>query len=212
MLIYGNMLKIITCKSESLKTEFITQEIVERAYGNPDKKFFVIVPEQATLQMQQRIVKAHPAHACMNIDIVSFDRLAHVALAKQGIDISDILGDTGMTLILKRVLLREKDNLTVYKNKAFMTGFAEEMKSAVTEFIQYDVDDNTLFMMQERAREAGDRLLFLKLSDMRLVFREFNREIENKYTTRGAILDVFSRIIPDSSFLDNSEVYLDGFT
>ena len=129
-------LQILIGDTNSGKSHTLVQHMVKHATARPDERFFVIVPEQATLKMQKDVVKLHPAHAAMNIDVVSFDRLAHVVFSELGIDDSHVLDDIGKMLILRKVLKELQDDLTVYKNKIHLTGFAEEIKSVITELKQ----------------------------------------------------------------------------
>ena len=71
------MLKIILGPAYAGQSDMLCKEMVERSAAQPASSFIAIVPEQSTLKMQRDVVKAHPAHAVMNIDIVSFNRLAH---------------------------------------------------------------------------------------------------------------------------------------
>lgn len=57
------------------KTEYIYRKIIELSMKEPDGRFFVVTPEQATMQAQKEIVRLHPNHGTLNIDIVSFERL-----------------------------------------------------------------------------------------------------------------------------------------
>ena len=40
------------------------------------RNVYLIVPEQFTMETQKALVDAHPGHSILNIDIVSFERLA----------------------------------------------------------------------------------------------------------------------------------------
>ena len=115
-------LQILIGDTNSGKSHTLVQHMVKHATARPDERFFVIVPEQATLKMQKDVVKLHPAHAAMNIDVVSFDRLAHVVFSELGIDDSHVLDDIGKMLILRKVLKELQDDLTVYKNKIHLLG------------------------------------------------------------------------------------------
>ncbi len=205
-------LQIILNGGNAGQTNTLVQRMVEQATVLDKDRFFVIVPEQATLKMQKQVVIAHPAHAAMNIDVVSFDRLAHVVFGELGIDAGNCLDDIGKALVLKKVLKDYGKDLAVYKNKTHMAGFVDEMKSIITELKQYSIDDNTLFLMQERAKENGNNLLFHKLADIRLIFRKFNEEIKDKYSTSEEILDIFAKVIFQSEKLKGAHIYLDGFT
>ena len=205
-------LQILIGDTNSGKSHTLVQQMVKHATARPDERFFVIVPEQATLKMQKDVVKLHPAHAAMNIDVVSFDRLAHVVFSELGIDDSHVLDDIGKMLILRKVLKELQDDLTVYKNKIHLTGFAEEIKSVITELKQYGMDDDQLFLMQESAQEKGNLLLFHKLGDIRLVLRKFNETIKGQYQAAEEVLDLFAKVAQQSGKIKDSHIYLDGFT
>lgn len=229
---FNNMaLQIIAGRASSGKSNKLVTDMVRRSLAHPEEKFFVIVPEQATLNMQQSVVAhirdvkaAEQAMAAgagtgeqltaatMNIDVVSFDRLAHVVFADLGIDAANILDDTGKVLILRQVLEDCKEDLEVYKSKVHLPGFAQRIKSAVTELKQYGIDDNTLFLMQERAESSGNRLLYAKLQDLRLISRKFDEGIKDAYRAAEELLVLFAQCVSESEKIKDSHIYLDGFT
>ena len=59
------------------KTYRAFSDIIDEAQKNLEKNFFIIVPEQFTMQTQKDIVQMHPNHAVSNIDVLSFNRLAY---------------------------------------------------------------------------------------------------------------------------------------
>ena len=206
------MLKIMTGPEASGLSRILCREMIRTSLQSPDDPCLVIVPEQATLKMQRMAVEEHPSHALMHVDIVSFERLAHKVFEELGYRESDILNDTGKVLILRNVLEKNRDELRLYRNKIHMHGFAREMKSAITELKQYTIDDNDLFLMQEAAQQKENRILYDKLQDIRLIYRKFNEEIAERYTTQEEVLGVFARLAGKSELIKNARIYLDGFT
>lgn len=227
-------LQIVIGAASSGKSNRLVKDLVERSLALPDERFFIIVPEQATLNMQRSVVRAIqnvkmeadrtlaskntgaqdgqlPA-ATMNIDVVSFDRLAHVVFADLGIDAANILDDTGKVLILRQVLDDCKDDLEVYQSKVHQAGFAQRIKSQVTELKQYGIDDNMLYLMQESAEANGNRLLNAKLQDLRLITRKFNEKIKDAYRAAEELLALFADCVSKSERIKKSHIYLDGFT
>ena len=69
-------LQFVLGSSGSGKTEYIYERLVRQAGEHPKKNYLVIVPEQFTMQTQQKLVELAPNHAIMNIDVLSFKRLA----------------------------------------------------------------------------------------------------------------------------------------
>lgn len=213
-------LRLILGDTNSGKSNKLVEEMTNKAKAiqeekgllSLDTKIFAIVPEQATLKMQQSVVKAAQNGAVMNIDVVSFERLAYVVFDELGTSAANVLDDTGKALILRKILNEAKEDLVVYKSKTHMPGFVSEIKSIVTELKQYGIDDNTLFLMQEKAKEENNNLLFNKLKDIRLIYEKFNEEIANKFTTAEEVLDIFAKVAPYSEKIKNSYIYLDGFT
>ena len=63
--------------SGSGKSHRIYEEIMQRAAQEPGRNFLIIVPDQFTMQTQKDLVGMHPRHGIMNIDVLSFERLAH---------------------------------------------------------------------------------------------------------------------------------------
>ena len=63
--------------SGSGKTYRIQKQMIHMAARSPKKNFLFIVPEQFTMQTQRELVQMHPNHSILNIDVLSFNRLAY---------------------------------------------------------------------------------------------------------------------------------------
>ena len=61
----------------------------------PLKNFIVLVPEQFTMQTQKDLVSMHPRHGIMNIDVLSFARLAYRVFEETGTKQMQVLDDEG---------------------------------------------------------------------------------------------------------------------
>ena len=70
-------LQFILGNSGSGKSSWLYEHVLEQAVQYPDKNFLFLVPEQFTMQTQREFVDRHPAHAILNIDVLSFQRLAY---------------------------------------------------------------------------------------------------------------------------------------
>ena len=73
----------------------------------------MVTPEQATMQAQKEIVRLHPNHGTMNIDVVSFERLAYRIFSELSIPQPEVLDDTGKTMILRKLAGEKKDEFTI---------------------------------------------------------------------------------------------------
>ena len=70
-------LQFIMGPSGSGKSHYLYQKVTEESLKNPDKNYIVLVPEQFTMQTQKDFVMASPRKGILNVDVLSFNRLAY---------------------------------------------------------------------------------------------------------------------------------------
>ena len=65
------------------------------------------------MQTQKELVSLHPAGGILNIDILSFQRLAYRIFEETGGSLYPVLEETGKSLVVKRVAQEKKKELTI---------------------------------------------------------------------------------------------------
>ena len=83
------MLTLILGPSGSGKSVHLREELRQRARSR--QRSILIVPEQFTMQTQKDLCMAHPRGGIMNIDVLSFGRLAHRVFEETGKERQPIL-------------------------------------------------------------------------------------------------------------------------
>ena len=207
-------LQLILGSSGAGKSHYLYTHIIEESMKNPDGNYIVVVPEQYTMAIQKRLVSMHPRKGILNIDVVSFERLAYKVFEEVGEDNLEVLDDTGKNLIIKRVLEQNKDRLKYFGSNLSNTGFVSEMKSVISEMLQYDIKPD---VMQDAAGAAyseseGSAALQYKLDDIVLVYNAFAEYIDKNYITKEEILDKLCNKVTESERIKNCEIVFDGFT
>lgn len=203
-------LVLVTGGSGCGKTEYIYRKLIEQSVAEPDGHFFLIVPEQATMQAQKEIVRLHPRHGTMNLDIVSFERLAYRIFSELSVAQPEVLDDTGKTMVLRRLAGERKDELVLFAPHLNRAGFIDEIKSMLSEFYQYGVTPDIL---KEKLHADGvSRLLGRKLEDMGILYRAFQDFIKERYITMEELLDGLCAVAARSRLLNGSVIVLDGYT
>lgn len=201
-------LQMILGGSGSGKTSYLYQKIIEGSIDHPDMPYIVLVPEQFSMQAQKDIVTLHPKHATMNIDIVSFQRLAYRVFEELAVESLTVLDDMGKSMVLRKVAADHRRELVLFSGHLNQTGFVNQLKSMLSEFYQYGI---TPQILREMAPLAGTPLLRQKLEDFSVVFQGFQDYIAGHYITTEEVLDVLCKVVPRSEMLAGSVVALDCF-
>ena len=203
-------LQFIFGPSGSGKSYGLYRYIVDESIRRPRQNYVVLVPEQFTMQTQKDLVAAHPRRGIMNIDVLSFGRLAYRVFEEIGGEVLPVLDDVGKNLILRKIAGDYEEELSVLKGNMKKLGYISEVKSVISEFTQYDIGEEELTAVME---SIGSRSrTYYKLKDIRILYQGFTEYLSRKYITKEELLDSLSRVIGQSEMLKNSIVVLDGFT
>ncbi|MCR5255388.1 MAG: exodeoxyribonuclease V subunit gamma [Acetatifactor sp.] len=183
---------------------------MERAGREPGRNFLFIVPDQYTMQTQKDLVSNSDCSGIMNIDVLSFGRLSHRILEEVGGEDTTVLDDTGKSLVLQKVALSVSDELPTLKGLIKKQGYIHEVKSVLSEFMQYGigVDDVDRLIEYSKGRNA----LNAKLKDLKVIYKAFKDYIRDSFITTEEKMDVLTRAVSKSGILKNSVVIFDGFT
>ena len=196
--------------SGSGKSRQLYQDITRRAGENPNQNFLIIVPDQFTMQTQKDLVLLNDRGGIMNIDVLSFGRLSHRILEEVGGEEIPVLDDTGKSLVLQKVAAGMKDDLPTLGSFLHRQGYIHEVKSAISEFMQYGIGTEDVSKLIACAEKRG--ALAQKLKDLEKLYKGFKSYIRDGFITTEETLDVLRRSLEKSKLLPGSVVVFDGFT
>ncbi len=202
-------LQFIFGNSGSGKSHYLYETIIRESKQHPDRNYIIIVPEQFTMQTQKDLVSMHPDGGIMNIDILSFGRLAHRIFEEVGADRRTVLTETGKNLMIRKVAIQEQEHLPLLGSRMNRPGYVSEVKSVLSELMQYEVTD---FDLMEMERKSENRpLLQAKLKDLRCLYRAFSEYQKERFLKPEEIYDVLCRAAGHSTLLRRSTLAFDGF-
>lgn len=203
-------LKFYIGASGSGKSHAVYEYVIEESQKHPHTNYLVVVPDQFTMQTQLEMVKRHPSKGIMNIDVLSFGRLSHRIFEEVGGNDKPVLDDTGKSLVLRRVAANLADELSVMKQNIKKLGYIHEVKSAISEFMQYGLGINEVEQLCTFAAKRG--ALAYKLRDLHILYSGFLQYIHEKYITTEETLDRLRTVLPKSRVVSGSVIVFDGFT
>jgi len=192
------------------KSTKLYKDIIERSMAEPRRNFLIVVPDQFTMQTQKELVTLHERGGIMNIDVLSFGRLSHRIFEEVGGNDTPVLDDTGKSLVLRKVAAGLQDSLPVLGSNLDKQGYVHEVKSAISEFMQYGIAPDDV---EKLIAFAGNRgALKAKLQDLEVLYKGFKEYIKDQFITTEETLDLLQKALHRSKIIPGSVVVFDGFT
>ena len=170
------------------------------------RRVFILVPDRDAVAAESR---ASVLSGAGNIDVVTFRRLANYIFRSLGGICENYIGAGAKKVIMHGVLAdlspRLKDLGGVAKTDLRMT---EKLVKARSEMMRNDIEPEAL--SDAAGRLAGKTAA--KLSDLSLIFSEFDRAVAEKWKDPDGMLSAASSLEKTAEFFVGCDVYIDAFT
>ncbi|MFR6009297.1 MAG: PD-(D/E)XK nuclease family protein, partial [Christensenellales bacterium] len=195
--------------SGSGKSQFVYDSACKKAVNRSDS-IKIMVPEQYTLETEKQIISKSRTGGLININVVSFNRLAYKGLNKIGGGNIPVIDEEVKNIFIRKIINEGKCALKIYNNSALKRGVTDELKSVISELLQYGIDSEKL---KEASVKISDKKLSDKLSDISYIYDKFKESVtDNKSMTLEELIPGFTKRLSESDYMDDSIVYLDGYT
>lgn len=201
-------LHYITGRSGSGKTMRVYQEIGE-ALRRGETGLILMVPEQFTLQAERDLINKLNLPGILDVEVLSFSRLAHKVFNEAGGLSRTHLNEQGRHMILRRLLDELRDQLTVYKTVSRQSGFISKINSLLSDLKKHDITAEQLRLAADQLDKAG--LLAEKLRDTALIYETFNQYLRNRYIDSEDAINALVDRMDLSRYLTGARIWLDGF-
>ncbi len=202
-------LRFIIGRCGSGKSSRVLSEIHE-ALQDGGTKLFLMVPEQYTLQAERDLIYELNLPGVINIEVLSFSRLAYKVFNEVGGLTKVHLNEQGKHMIFRRIIDKNKDRLSIYKTVSGQDGFIAKINDLITEFKKQDITPQMLF---EKAEKLDDKrnILKMKLQDLAFIFQEYNDYLVNRYMDSEDSINSLIMQMDKADFLKGSTIWIDGF-
>ena len=195
------MLNIYYARESTDKEKFIFENITPGT--------FVIVPDQYTLEAERRAFRHMKVKGLPDIEILGFSRLGDKVLNATGRDGRVLIDKYGRQMLLTGIILRQKENLEIYKGFEEKNSFVEMVNNFISEVKQHGMNCEGLEAVAEGLDESS--LLRKKLKDICCIFREYEKAIEGRYTDSEDYIDTIVSRIPEARFVAGRTIWIYGF-
>lgn len=209
-------LRFILGRAGAGKTKLCFEEARNTLKKNPDgPPLIYLVPDQMTFDTEYAMAKTPGLKGMTRFHVYSFSRLAMRVLQQAGGMTRYHLNQTGMMMLIRKIIEHHKDELRVFQKASEQKGFYDVLHTAITEFKQYCLTPGDLFRKYQRlekeAGDSGETLLKDKLYDMQFIYTQLDQALLNKYIDSEDYLRLFIEKAGQTTFFQDAEVWVDGF-
>lgn len=178
-------------------------------YDNIGGRALLIVPDQFTLEAERELFAHLKAEALMDIEVLSMSRLGYRLLEELGGSRRTFVDKYGRHMILSAIAAREKDKLQVFKGMESRDSFISLVNEFISDMKQYNCGADELKDMADRAAEGS--YTQRKLADLYMLYSEYEKAIDGKYTDSEDYIELFLDKIGSSKLIAGNHIWIYGF-
>lgn len=192
--------------------ERIKQELLANPRGNA---IIYLVPDQMTFQQEYTLLQ-EGINGSIRAQVLSFSRLAWRVLQETGGATKQFISSTGVQMMLRKIIEERTNDWEIFQKSIEKQGFMEQIEAMITEFKRYQITPELLaaqieameFYKHLRPTEVGVKQ---KLTDLHYIYDKLSYVLQGKYIDQEDQLDLLVKKIPETKFLQNADIYIDGF-
>ena len=196
-------MKLITGVTNDICSGKAFSELAQ-ASRDQNKNFIVIVPEKLCMTVERIILKKLNKRAFTNIQVVTLSRMLKRMVSSDDGYISSEAG----AMVVKKIILDHIDELVCFKKTAKTNGFAKQMFDTISELKNSDVKPEDYYSISSGFESS----LNIKLIDIFKIYTEYENFIRDKYIDASDRFLLLSKLVRESDYIKNSEVYIAGYS
>lgn len=207
-------LRLIIGPAGSGKTQYIIDSVINDLVISDMLSMhpiLIVVPDQATFQMEKAILEDGRLDGFINLHILGFRRLCLRVLDEVGGVTRPFITPVGRSMAIQSILWDHRDRLSVYGPMVDYPGFRETIIQALSEFNAYDVMPGDLKLDAEE-QDKEPPFLSQKLNDLELIYCKYQEFLEDNFLDPDDYLELAAARMHRSSLVRDASVWIDGFS
>ena len=202
-------LRFIYGRAGSGKSHYCLNEIKSRINSKTENPLILLVPEQFSLQAERNLAKTMGTGGIIKTEVLSFRRMAYRVFNEVGGITSTRINSAGKCIIVHKILENIKNNLDIFSKSACQKGFVNTVCDLIAEFKRYNVTPDVL---ERICKNMENTLLRKKLDELALIYKEYEKAIENKYKDADDDLTILYNKLDKTDIFEGAEIWIDEFS
>lgn len=198
-------MRLILGRSGSGKSFYCMNEIKKYDEEAFNKPLIYIVPEQFSFEAERELIKVLNKKGMINSQVLSFKRLAYKIFTEKGFKENQI-GSSGKTMIIYSIMTKNESKLSILKNASKNIGLVDTVVKQIEEFKRYCITPEMLENINIK-----NSYLERKISDLLIIYKEYENIINEKYLDGNDELKQLSRLLDGNTYVDGAKIWIDAF-
>lgn len=202
-------LRFIYGRAGSGKSRFCLEDIKNNIREDNGDSLILLVPEQFSFQSEKNLIKVVGERNILQAEVLSFKRMAYKVFSEVGGLTKQHMDASGRAMLIYRIIDKNKGSLKVFSKAVKSQGFVTIAAETITEMKRYNITPEIL-----RAAAGGiqEELLKDKLSDISLIYEEFDKALHEKYIDPEDDLTLLAEKLEFSNLFKGAEIWIDEFS
>src|SRR5690625_1754380 len=185
------------------KRKVLIDQMYEDLNNDKNARILYLIPDNVKYEAETMILEQFKEKdptdgrqsGMIRLQVFSFSRLAWYLLQNKPIYQRPQLTDSGLAMLVKRILQEETENLTIFRGASQQTGFIERLVTLFSELRNGKISPVDLIEIAsnvENDRSLKNNDFKQKIDDLSLLFRKYDEALKEKYIERE---DLFHELI-----------------
>lgn len=214
------MIKFILGRQTDPLQDKILDEATKNYKQNPENETFIIIPNHIKFTTEVKAIsklanKDHTSEidnknetvSVKNLQVLSFSRLAWYYLKDVEKGLPTQLDDAAAAMIVSQIIEDKRSELTMFANVNINSGLVNDLYQTILRIRESNLD------LDEINLAAADQETTNKVHDLRIIYKEFEERIENKFSTKKDVLLQLNKLLNSRKVnLKDTSFYFSDFS
>jgi ATP-dependent helicase/nuclease subunit B len=173
----------------------------EQLKSNPKEQILYLVPDNVKYEAETMILKQFMNNnndtrysGMIRLQVFSFSRLAWYLLQDHPIYQQPQLTESGLAMLVKKILQEEEENLSIFRGASQETGFIERLVTLFMELRNGKISPEDLveITLLDEKDELSERDFNRKMNDLSLLYQKYDKRLKGKYVEKE---DLYKELI-----------------
>ena len=190
-------INIIAGRSNQINNDYIFSLLKNR---DKSKNHIIIAPDRSQFSIEQKLFSETGEKCFFDINVISLSRLSKKYLTGTS---KKILSKQSGVAVVKRILEQNRDSLVAFKKATSFIGFASSLFETICFYKSCNVSPEQIYV------DDSSSIANLKHKDIKFVYTEYDKYLQNEYTDSFNQLKVFADLIDKNTFSNTIFYFLE---